>query len=349
MTGREEQHDSAHIVPVEEDQWFHANRMTDYVLDPGRQSQSAISDVNNQLLLRRDLHQSFDKAKKFAFVPKKPCAGSSNMVTHLLSPSKEYGLLYHNTLTRSLDAVPREYLFARFAWAILPRVEPFLLCEIPRLLVTVANGQQVFKPDECKGFTVSRGKRSGTGSPKKRQRSKNAGDQKEQCDLDERDTKNVKVRRMMPVSTPSELALPIASGDPITTVKDKGKSSTTALAMEEDSASASYHPNAATTRPNQTTPSNTTRNDEFSDREYLYSIREHALQTERDKSDPYGEWNDEFEWAMDILRNEHSANNLRAWEDLDEARRILGEVDDSRDWVEYEDDRRHRCDVRQEQ
>ncbi|KAL8639317.1 MAG: hypothetical protein Q9228_003635 [Teloschistes exilis] len=141
-----------------------------YVLDPQRRSQAAITDVKNLILMRSDLHTSFDNDKKFVFVPKKPQPDQSNTVTHVLSYSDEYTPLYHNTLTHSIDLIPRPYLLVRFAWAIFPQLEPFLLGHIERNLLTSAKGLGTFTPEECNDFTVPRDKRSGTGSPKKKKR-----------------------------------------------------------------------------------------------------------------------------------------------------------------------------------
>ncbi|KAL9003999.1 MAG: hypothetical protein Q9188_003161 [Gyalolechia gomerana] len=340
VSGRNEQHEVAHIIPVEEDQWFHTNRMTNYVLDPLRRGQSGISDVNNQLLIRRDIHQSFDKEKKFVFVPKKPSTNASNMVVHLLSPSREYGLLYHNSLTRSLDAVPRQYLFARYAWAIFPNVEPFLLCQISRLLITASKGHQIFKPSECKGFTVTRDKRAGTGSPKKRQKSDKADNQDGASDIDMEDARSVKRIRVGTGSPEDESALPVASGRSSPDVDDRSSSAAQCPSTEPRGALVSQQANQM--EPGSVMPVQTVSKDDDPDLDRLRQMIKQALEKERGRSDPRGEWKDDVEWAMETLRNQYSAKDIKGWEEIDEAHRILGSVDDSRDWVQYED--RYGCD-----
>ncbi len=141
-----------------------------YIYDPLRMCQTAITDVNNLMLLQSHIHSSFDKAKKFVFLPKNSTTLGSHFVVHLTSFSEEFAILYQNALSYSLDSIPREYLLARFAWAILGKIEIFLLHNVARLLLTASKGEHVAQPEDCKRFTVSRHKRSGTGSPRKRQR-----------------------------------------------------------------------------------------------------------------------------------------------------------------------------------
>lgn len=203
-----------HIIPLDEDEWFRSNDMYRYVFDPTRQNQSAMSDVNNLMLLRADIHKSFNTEQKFVFCPKKPEPNASNMVVHLTSYSEEYAWLYHNTISYSLDSISREYLFARFAWAILPKVEPFLLRNVERLLITMTKGQHVAGPDDCKGFTVPRSKRSGTGSPKKRQRlaqsSENHDREVEQLVEGVQDGRCSKRAKTIPAQLASHSKLPIS-------------------------------------------------------------------------------------------------------------------------------------------
>lgn len=315
----------AHVVPVEEDEWFHAKEMSRYVLDNQRRSRAAISDVNNLMLLRSDLHTSFDAAKKFVFVPKKPEGNRSNMATHLLSSSAEYGPLYHNTLAYSLDPIPRAYLFARFAWAIFPLVEPFLLHQQPRFLAIVSKEQEqphIYNPEECKEFTVPRSSRSGTGGPKKRPRQPTAGDEghvRREC------TKRLKL-----LSTESS----IPDVEPaLSPSKDHSSSAATHGTPETKACAASVptYPVAATEQPGPSL------DDASSEWQHFSELRERGLQNERHKCDPDDGWLEEVDWAIDVLKHEHSARDMQAWAYVDEARRILGEVDGSREWVKDED------------
>ncbi|KAL8942839.1 MAG: hypothetical protein Q9211_001225 [Gyalolechia sp. 1 TL-2023] len=257
-------------------------------------------DINNRILLRRDLHHSFDREKKFVFVPKKPSSNESNMVVHLVGYSREYGELYHNTLTRTLDTIPREYLFARFAWAIFPKVEVFLLSHTERLLNTAPSICRMFTPSECDKLAVARNKRGGTGSPRKRQKPETTDDQAEDQDgVGEMDS-NERPKKRIKSQQPTKSGQAIASTNP-------------------------------------TIPDQLVSKESYLDWQRMRQLVRDALEKERCRSDPGGEWEDNLVWAMEIIRNEHSAKTLQAWDDLDEARRILGMLDDSRDWVEHED------------
>ena len=355
VSGRTEQCCTAHIIPVEENEWFHANQMSDYVLDYQRRSRSAITDVNNLMLMRSDLHTAFDKAKKFVFVPKNSESNRSNMVTHLLSYSSEYTPLYHNTLAYSLDLIPRSYLFARFAWAIFPQIEPFLLSREVRSLGTVSKEQVIFNPEECKEFTVPRGTRSGTGSPKKRLRTTKDDNG---CEPPEGGTatKRVKLITTEAASQVSSEAVPQVSVPALSPASSRSSTdvkfrSATDAKDPSQAPEAAYAGKASATIPvtikesdnppcswaveHQQSPQSF--DDAPFDWSHFYKLREEGLRNERQKSDPGGEWLEEVSWAMDVLRNEHSARDTLSWASVDEAKRVLGEVDESRNWVKEED------------
>ncbi|CZR64040.1 uncharacterized protein PAC_13937 [Phialocephala subalpina] len=82
----------AHLVPEHERQWFLSNSMatwnTDLTLDPD----NLLRDFSNAVLLRSDMHTAFDQ-RKFVFFPK----DSEGFVLHMLEPTSDIGLLYHNT------------------------------------------------------------------------------------------------------------------------------------------------------------------------------------------------------------------------------------------------------------
>lgn len=81
---------------------------------------SAIDDVQNGVLLRKDIQFAFDQ-KTFCLVVKQGV-----VVSHYLKPTNELAALYHNAefwLPGAQSAV--EFFWARFAWSILPLVGPF--------------------------------------------------------------------------------------------------------------------------------------------------------------------------------------------------------------------------------
>lgn len=83
-------------------------------------SPAAIDDVNNGILLRRDLHIIFDQ-KVF-----RPVAKAGKVVSHYLERTKEMRNLYHNADIRMPGTSPPvQFLGSRFAWWILPHVGNF--------------------------------------------------------------------------------------------------------------------------------------------------------------------------------------------------------------------------------
>ncbi|KAH0556027.1 hypothetical protein GP486_006032 [Trichoglossum hirsutum] len=133
---------SAHLCPRSESDWFAGNRMGRYGLDPEVKGIHAVNDVRNILSLRYDLHQDFDN-RKFVFVPKKSkSAPETVIVAHMLKPTHELGLLYHNFQLHPTPNISPEFLLARFAWTIFPSLRTFLECGVPRWLLrteTVGN------------------------------------------------------------------------------------------------------------------------------------------------------------------------------------------------------------------
>jgi hypothetical protein len=137
-----------------------------------------MDDTGNALLLRADLHTHFD-AVKFVFVPKSSISSESttseSFVTHLLIPSKELGILYHNTALQPIPEVSREFLFARLAWTMFKFLEPFLRRGAARNLIGVtvsanSDGQPVMVGAmECRQL-ITKISRSRSQSPKKRGR-----------------------------------------------------------------------------------------------------------------------------------------------------------------------------------
>ncbi|KAK3353740.1 hypothetical protein B0T25DRAFT_220543 [Lasiosphaeria hispida] len=114
--------EAAHIVPKKEQLWWKRNDMNIYRADP----LNDIDDFANLLGLRADLHSIFD-ARMFAIVPR-----NSLLATHVLSPqAADYWPTHHNVPVRHLGINSTPYLFARFAWAILLGVKPFI-CQGPQ-------------------------------------------------------------------------------------------------------------------------------------------------------------------------------------------------------------------------
>lgn len=125
----------AYLLPVHNDGWFDKNDMHRYVSD---HRSANIHDVANRVLLRRDLSTAFSM-RQLTIVPK-----AGDLVTTLLTLSKELAMLYHNTEVLPLRGVATEFLFARFASCIFPMLDGFLAGGVDRfLLVSSDSGMSV--------------------------------------------------------------------------------------------------------------------------------------------------------------------------------------------------------------
>ena len=135
--------------------------MDRYIRGMGKTGDLAVDDVNNRVLLRADLHKTFDD-NKFVFVPK-----NGEFVVHMLEPSSELTAIYHKTRLHSLNFVPREYLFARFAWSLFPFIEGFLQASKDRLLLSVNSTQpHLATAEQC--MAMGSKQESRARSPKKK-------------------------------------------------------------------------------------------------------------------------------------------------------------------------------------
>ena len=95
--------------------------MSTYAGRDAASSTSIADHHSNKIMLRKDIQAIFD-GRAMVIVPKE-----GQFVTHIISSSAQnYWHDYHNVLAGPLDIVPREYFFARFAWAILFNVKTFI-------------------------------------------------------------------------------------------------------------------------------------------------------------------------------------------------------------------------------
>ncbi|KAI1123847.1 hypothetical protein F5Y10DRAFT_285591 [Nemania abortiva] len=109
---------TAHLVPVADEEWYKINAMSRH---------GDHHDVNqdaNKIVLRRDLCHAFDD-NYFAIIHK-----LNSYVVHQLSASttstREFASTYHNHAVRLPRDVAPEFLFARFARAVLMLAKPFI-------------------------------------------------------------------------------------------------------------------------------------------------------------------------------------------------------------------------------
>jgi hypothetical protein len=132
----------AYIISRNESEWFDQNSMMLY----GHSSRDT-GDICNHVTFRADVHLCFD-SRIFAIVPKPATASSSaytsptpdaeqpqqqqqwQYVAHVLMnrgpADAQFACCFQNTLFNSIAHTSKEYLFARFAWAIFMAVKPFV-------------------------------------------------------------------------------------------------------------------------------------------------------------------------------------------------------------------------------
>ena len=126
----------AYLVPQEEVLWYERNDMERY-------GDAIICDIDNPaniVMLKSDLHMCFDN-RWFTITPKAmetTTPYSPQYVTHILRVNAaELWPTYHNIIVQSLNERSRPYLFARFAWAILLQVKPFITAGPPRYAIRI--------------------------------------------------------------------------------------------------------------------------------------------------------------------------------------------------------------------
>ena len=119
------------------------------------------SDVFNCLLLRDDIHRVFDDAM-LVFSPK-----NGKYVSHFLNFTTNLGHLYHNCETWELG-VRAEFLYARFAWAVLQLHSTFVALHKPTSDQSPPNGDgNPDSEDGNGGRGRGRGGRGGRGRGRK--------------------------------------------------------------------------------------------------------------------------------------------------------------------------------------
>jgi hypothetical protein len=155
MSNFEEGTEAAHLCPRSELEWSRYNRMSIYNTSPGLPPDRILDDTANALLLREDLHTQFD-ANKFVFVPKKGAdiAETTSIVTHLLMPIQELGLLHHNVQLKPILNVHPAFLLARFALAIFRFSEQFLAEGVDRNILGVDGVPKMVLGNDCKKLTA---------------------------------------------------------------------------------------------------------------------------------------------------------------------------------------------------
>ncbi|KLU90702.1 hypothetical protein MAPG_10554 [Magnaporthiopsis poae ATCC 64411] len=115
--------ESAHLVPVGDGNWFIQNDMIRYCQN--QVATVSVNDVQNFVVLRRDLHHLLDTRRLFfnakATSPSDTTSAAACLVVQVTGTysSADLVAMYHNrALQPSVRGVPVELLFARLAWTL---------------------------------------------------------------------------------------------------------------------------------------------------------------------------------------------------------------------------------------
>jgi hypothetical protein len=160
----------AHLCPRSELEWFTKCNMARYNNASDISGDTIIDDMANAVALRSDIHKTFDD-RKFAFIPK---GKEQCWVAHFFEDTRNLGGQYHNRRVSISTDVPTEFILARFAWTVFPRVRHFVERGPPRVLritQTSENGEytESTKTMGRDDFIAHAGpaQRGRSGSPKK--------------------------------------------------------------------------------------------------------------------------------------------------------------------------------------
>jgi HNH endonuclease len=153
--------EQAHLIPAGEREWWDSNM--------GESSDLEIQSALNGMLLRADLHRSFDAGTWVPMVRE-----GNRLVLYVVRTadvSNQFAALWHNTEMQNLVGVDRRCLFARVAWAVLSLHHEFLAIRrlaSDNLLVRMKGGElKEMAPEVFKKFSRSRSRNP---SPTKRPR-----------------------------------------------------------------------------------------------------------------------------------------------------------------------------------
>lgn len=139
----------------------------------GRTGQDVADSPANSIKLRRDVHLLWDSLF-FSIVPKEARNDGGEKTTwraHSMVSDEELYTDYHNRPTEPLTGRSVEYLYARFAWDIFPRVVGFLQStQLRHLAVRRADGEvevRTFSIQDCKEFIRNQGRGRSASSTKR--------------------------------------------------------------------------------------------------------------------------------------------------------------------------------------
>ncbi|OBS25883.1 hypothetical protein FPOA_06417 [Fusarium poae] len=117
LSGSSVSTEPAYLVPQNQSDWFHQNRMGDYIANRGQDS--GPGNASNTCHLQSDLLRDLND-QAFALVPKKSPEGGYRLVAHYLSTSDYLSYpsnIFHNQEVYQLERYMVEFLYACFAYA----------------------------------------------------------------------------------------------------------------------------------------------------------------------------------------------------------------------------------------
>ena len=171
--------DGSHIIPASEKLWFTSNEMDQYGQLSGRTGEAAADTSVNMIRLRIDAHRLWDNLQ-ISIIAREDNAKAKDAAwfTQMMNEGEELYQDWHLRKLQSLAGRSPEYLYARFAWDVFPKLHGFLQAgQQRRLTVRGPDGRMVtraYSPTECREFTVGQG-RGRSASPTKRARSVTSG------------------------------------------------------------------------------------------------------------------------------------------------------------------------------
>ena len=138
-----------------ESDWYYSNTMPNY--ERLLLVCAGMDTISNTILLRADVRKLWDKMR-FGIVPKKNARSEWVLAAHVHAywPASVHQFYHNRSIHPQAGAAP-EFLFARFARDIFPRLHGFLRGGGRFLAVLVVGGEQVqqqYTSDECKSMCV---------------------------------------------------------------------------------------------------------------------------------------------------------------------------------------------------
>lgn len=124
------------------DPQFATNSMSSYNSNTLLTQGQVINDTANGFALRSDLNGPAFDAGKFVLVPKE-----GRLVLHFLLPTSELAYLFHNREPYPIEAIPREFLYARFAWSVFRLLRRFLDSEKYLVVATMVQAVWTYRQD----------------------------------------------------------------------------------------------------------------------------------------------------------------------------------------------------------